>query len=201
MHHVNVQFGDVSVHFTVHFPDLVLEGVVPSLAPMPVPTRPGLERGSLGRVPVARAYRVCSASSVRAQRQSRPPAHGRAARVRDRGSRQSLRARRPKRPHAAAVSWARSTPPSQPHIQVRRLIRAPDLECSATPRVQPKQPLSPRQRALPARSAKAPAARCGHADSPPAVTRRRDSPRPAPRPLLERPEIGSSMPCHVGPAR
>jgi hypothetical protein len=39
MDQVNDQFGDVNAHFAIQFPDLVLDGVVPSLAPMP--SQPG----------------------------------------------------------------------------------------------------------------------------------------------------------------
>jgi hypothetical protein len=50
MHHVNVQFGDVSVHFAVHFPDLVSRGRrLHYPGPTPHPTRPGRERGMSGQ--------------------------------------------------------------------------------------------------------------------------------------------------------
>lgn len=188
---VTLQFGDVSVHFAVHFLDLVLADAVCPPGPMPFQPGPALNTDVWAGHPVAQACRVCSASSVVHSARVLRLLTARAARVRDR---QSLRARR-----RSALTLPQS--PGRDRHRLPSPIPSVKTHPNARPRGQPKQPLRPRQRTFQTSSTKAPAATRPADPRPRVSTRRRDSRRRAPHPLLERPRLTASMPCHAGPAR
>jgi hypothetical protein len=169
-------------------PDLALEGAVCPPGPTPTQPTPALNTGCLGRDP-SLEHRVCSPSSVRAQRQKPfAPLMGRGGP----GAGAPPPHKDAKLAHAAAVAWARSTPPSRPSSRA-------ETHPSGTPRGQPNSLCRRVQRTFPTSRRDAAATRPRRALRPCAFTGRRDSPRRRLAPWLEpRDWRLDALPCRSG---